>query len=119
MPKPSPKNDPQAGDSLRFKGYQITVLSREGDTVSYEATHIKQGKRREGQQTVAEWRGWASKGKVIATGGVLETCVVSSNAAGPCDTCRTQLGFHQKAHIGVGLKCGKCCDARKHQGAAA
>lgn len=108
-----PRKDPQAGDSLTFRGWTVSVMARAGDSVRY--TRARRGDPAEGprEQTMAAWLAWASEAKVSERGG--DACVVTPCVSGCCTGCRGYLA--RETHVSdAGIFCAECCPAKKHVG---
>lgn len=107
-----PRHDPQPGDRLAYKGWMVTVVGREDDSVRY--TRSLAGGAADGQRTqdIAVWRGWATLATVLEDG--RECTVMLFGIAGPCTACGRTLGIEVHVAEGAGVRHPECCAARKH-----
>jgi hypothetical protein len=106
-----PRQNPEAGDSICFRGWTVSVLGLEGDSVRYSADKGEQ--RKVSHQTLEEWRSWAPGATVERVDGVLSECFISSNICGPCMKCGKRLD--RDMHVNSeGCFCDQHCSARNH-----
>jgi hypothetical protein len=106
----SSKNNPQPGTVLRFKDWRITVLRREGDQVTYRATHKDGYTKPDAACTLAQWKERAKGAKVVEEGLDGATCVATANVAAPCKVDGVMV-VGEVHCLGLDLYCAGHCPA--------
>lgn len=123
-----PRQLPEAGDRLEYRGWIVTVIGRAGSEVSY--TRSLGGSPADGQrrQDLATWNAWAVDAKVLravpangagavrsaSPAGKGECTVMLFGIAGPCTACGRTLGHEVHIGEGLGVLHPQCCTARRH-----
>ncbi len=80
----SVQSDPREGDVIKWQGWRVSVLRREGDSVTYRAAHKDGRSKPETTVDLATWRERAKGAQVAERGGNGGECLVTGWVAGPC-----------------------------------
>ncbi len=84
MKQRSVGSDPREGDALRWQGWKVTVLRREGDSVTYRAAHKDGRTKPDATVAIADWKQRAKGAQVAERASSSTECLVTGWVAGPC-----------------------------------
>jgi hypothetical protein len=80
----SPLKNPQPTDVLAWGGWRITVLAREGDSVTYRAAH-RDGRSKPETCTLSDWKIRAKGAKAIEVSSERGACVSTGWVSALCE----------------------------------
>ncbi len=99
--------DPREGDVIKWQGWRISVLRREGDQVTYRAVKASLPPR-SATVGLADWKVRAKGAQVAERGGNSGECLVTGWVAGPCMA--DGVPIQGAAHIvDLEIRCGAHC----------
>lgn len=85
MKQHSVQSDPREGDVLKFQGWKISVLRREGDQVTYRAAHRDGRSKLPATVVLSDWKERSKGSQVAERASERGSCLATGLVSAPCE----------------------------------